>query len=416
MAYSELIKNFDRIRDYMREFYVYGFKSREEYDKKSARTYDDERRRMESWLGDYMGFRRDANGKNVFLSIDSRSTAHNPLFAAWKARGFTDGDITLHFLLFDILHDPAVPMTLSEITEEIDDRLQSFTDPRTFDESTLRKKLKEYVAEGMILPQKQGKTVYYRRAPDIPLPDPDLLHFFSEIAPCGVIGSFLLDKTEGAPDRLAFKHHYITQTPDSDILCRLFAAMQEKRWVTLTNFSKRDPEPMEFTVVPLRIFISAQNGRQYLLCNRRDGSRFSSFRLDYILSVTAGDVSPAFDSLRKKLDRMQAHMWGVNTIVPGKPLESVSFTVRFSDFEDHIYRRLLREKRCGSVELLDAHTARFTASVCNASEMVPWIRTFICRITELSFSDKELEAKFHKDLDDMYAMYGLKGGGQNALS
>ena len=38
------------------------------------------------------------------------------------------------------------------------------------------------------------------------------------------------------------------------------------------------------------------------------------------------------------------------------------------------------------------------------------------RITELSFSDKELEAKFHKDLDDMYAMYGLKGGGQNALS
>ena len=27
MAYSELIKNFERIRDYMREFYVYGFKT-----------------------------------------------------------------------------------------------------------------------------------------------------------------------------------------------------------------------------------------------------------------------------------------------------------------------------------------------------------------------------------------------------
>ena len=35
MAYSELIKNFDRIRDYMRQFYVYGFKSRNKYDKKS---------------------------------------------------------------------------------------------------------------------------------------------------------------------------------------------------------------------------------------------------------------------------------------------------------------------------------------------------------------------------------------------
>ena len=48
MAYNELVKNFKRIRDYMREFYVYGFKSRDEFNKKSARSYDDERRRLES--------------------------------------------------------------------------------------------------------------------------------------------------------------------------------------------------------------------------------------------------------------------------------------------------------------------------------------------------------------------------------
>ena len=29
-SYNELIKNFERIRAYMREFYVYGFKSRED--------------------------------------------------------------------------------------------------------------------------------------------------------------------------------------------------------------------------------------------------------------------------------------------------------------------------------------------------------------------------------------------------
>ena len=46
MAYNELVKNFKRIRDYMREFYVYGFKSRDEFNKKSARSYDDERRRL----------------------------------------------------------------------------------------------------------------------------------------------------------------------------------------------------------------------------------------------------------------------------------------------------------------------------------------------------------------------------------
>ena len=74
MAYSELIKSFEKIRDYMREFYVYGFKSREGYDAKSARSYDNERRRIESWLGEYMEFRQDANGKAVFpFSFNSLS-------------------------------------------------------------------------------------------------------------------------------------------------------------------------------------------------------------------------------------------------------------------------------------------------------------------------------------------------------
>ena len=103
MAYSELIKNFARIRGYMREFYVYGFKSREEFKDKSARSYDNERRRIESWLGDYMAFRQDAAGKNVFLSVDSRQIPHNPLYKAFKAKSFTDKDITLHFYILDLL-------------------------------------------------------------------------------------------------------------------------------------------------------------------------------------------------------------------------------------------------------------------------------------------------------------------------
>ena len=105
MPYSELIKNFGRIREYVREFYVYGFKSRENFSMKSARSYDDERRRVESWLGDFVGSCRTVEGKSVFLEIDSRVVSRNPLYHAWKAKSFTDGDVTLHFILFDILAD-----------------------------------------------------------------------------------------------------------------------------------------------------------------------------------------------------------------------------------------------------------------------------------------------------------------------
>ena len=125
-SYSELIKNFEKIRSYMREFYVYGFKSREEYDKKSARSYDDERRRIESWLGDHMSFVRTSEGKNVFISIDSRVLKHNPFYKALKAKSFTDGDITLHFILFDILHSPEIVLSLPEILRKIDQYLSEF--------------------------------------------------------------------------------------------------------------------------------------------------------------------------------------------------------------------------------------------------------------------------------------------------
>ena len=103
MAYSELVKNLDHIRSYMRDFYVFGFKSRDDYNGKSLRSYDDEKRRLESWLGEYMEFRRTTEGKYAFISIDSRHIRHNPLFKAWKTKSFTSGDITLHFILFDIL-------------------------------------------------------------------------------------------------------------------------------------------------------------------------------------------------------------------------------------------------------------------------------------------------------------------------
>ena len=146
MAYSELIKSFGRIRAYMRSFYVYGFKHRGEFDEKSARAYDNERRRIESWLGDYMSFGRDEDGRRVFLSVDSRAAASNPLYRAFRTKSFTDRDIMLHFHLLDILENTE-GLSITEITEELAERLNEFDSDEIPDESTIRKKLQEYVEQ-----------------------------------------------------------------------------------------------------------------------------------------------------------------------------------------------------------------------------------------------------------------------------
>lgn len=68
MPFSELVKSFEKIRSYMREFYVYGFRTRNDFSGKSGRTYDNERRRLECVLGGYTASARDSRGKSVFLS------------------------------------------------------------------------------------------------------------------------------------------------------------------------------------------------------------------------------------------------------------------------------------------------------------------------------------------------------------
>lgn len=411
MAYSELVKNFNRIRDYMREFYVYGFKSREEYTRKSARSYDDERRRIESWLGDYMGFRQNADGKNVFISIDSRAASHNPLYKAWKTKSFTDGDITLHFILMDIFASAQKALSLTEITEQIDEYLSVFPEPKTFDVSTVRKKLNEYISEGIVLGEKQGKSMYYSWTMEKCDLDRDILDFFSEIAPCGVIGSFLLDQVKEQDSHFSFKHHYITSAMDSEILCSVFMAIREKRSVTLETYNRHKEHVSESHVVPLRVMVSAQSGRQYLMAYAPRFRRILSFRTDHIASVKMGEVSERFDQMRQKLDEMQKHMWGVSTQNRwGNRMEHVEFTIRYGAGEKHIPKRLEREKRCGTVVHLDENTSRFTADVYDASELIPWIRTFICRITEIHISNEKLEEQFLEDIKAMYALYGLEDG------
>ena len=418
MAYNELIKNFEKIRAYMREFYIYGFKSRDGYDKKSLRSYDDEKRRMESWLGEHMSFVRTPEGKNVFISIDSRTSNHNPFYNALKAKSFTDGDITLHFIIFDILYKEEDAYSLPELMYKIDEEyLSFFEEPMVFDESTLRKKLKEYIEEGIIVSEKRGKHLVYRRAKDIELGDIcDIIDFYSEIAPCGVVGSFLHDKQEKHDEIFSFKHHYITSAIDSDVLCSLFLAMQSKSVITVHNLSRKSTEPRKNRVVPLRIHISVQDGKQYLIAYQPDFNCIKSFRIDYLSNVKIEETTPRFDELRQILDDMETKMWGVTcrgSLSREERLEHVEFTIKIEDGEEHIVRRLEREKRIGTVIQIDNDTYRFVADVYETSELVPWIRTFICRITKLNFSNRKIENKFKQDIKKMYKMYGLVSGGED---
>ena len=409
MAYSELIKSFEKIRSYMREFYVYGFKSREEYTKKSARSYDDERRRIESWLGGYMAFRRTSEGKNVFISVDNRSVTFNPLHNAWKAKSFTDKDIVLHFCILDLLAG-GTARSVGEIADGVAELLSHTDIPFEIDESTVRKKLKEYAEFGVLQDEKHGRLLYYRLAEDgVDLSAwEDAAAFFSEEAPLGVVGSYLLDRRDEAPEHFRYKHHYLLHTLDTQILYEALCAMKEKRCVDITNFNVRRDAEVEHRVYPLRFYISTQTGREYLLAYHYRFHRPMIFRLDTIRSIKAGPVEKQHEKYESFIGKFDENLWGVST-GSDYSIDHVELTLRVEDGEGYILDRLEREKRHGRIETVDEHTYRFVADVYDAGEMLTWVRSFIGRIISFESDNRFAVSRFY---DDMQRMNEIYGGGE----
>ena len=416
MAYSELIKNLDSVRSYMRQFYVYGFRSRSEYTGKSARSYDNERRRIESWLGDSMAFRQNAAGKNVFISVDSRGIRENPLYAAFRAKSFTPGDITFHFYVMDLLADGGA-MTVKEITETLDARLADVDTEFCPDESSVRKKLKEYVELGLLQCEKRGRELYFSRSADgVDLSGwADALAFYSEEDPLGVIGSYLQSRLPERSDAFGFKHHYILHAPDSEVVCSLLDTMHEHRAAELTVVSRKRGAERQHTVFPAKLFISTQTGRQYLLCYHYKFRKPMCFRIDTILRVKPGAVEKHREKFAGFCEKYRENLWGVSNGGRDPQLDHVELTVRVGDGEGYILDRLEREKRGGRVEVVDEHTYRFVADVFDAAELLPWARTFIGRVIAFESSNRAAQEGFWNDLAELNRMY-LEGGDGNAVS
>jgi hypothetical protein len=406
MAYSELIKNFEHIRDYMREFFVFGFKSRDQFDQKSSRSYDNERRRVESWLGDYMSFRMDPTGKTVFLSVDSRHIPFNPLYQAWKSASFTRFDIGLHFLLLDILRDGtmrAVPEIIDILVLEYLSKI-SYSDPP--DESTIRKKLKEYVELGLIKTQKQGKQLLYSIAEDqIELSSWETaLSFFSEVNPLGVIGSFCLDRLGSPMPHFIFKHHYLLFSLDSGILNDLLIAIHEHRLVELDVAVNQGNYHNGRNCLPMKIYISVQGGRSYLAGYNFNTKRIHFYRLDMIKSVKIGAIEPDYEKYEKIFQNSQNHIWGATTT--RKNLEHIEMTIEIDPAsERHIVERMKREKRCGTVSEVSAGLYRFEADVFDSNELLPWLRTFIGYITQFTCTNTKVLDLFWSDFFTLQEMY-----------
>lgn len=408
--YSELIKHFDSVREYMRDFYVYGFKGREDFKQKSARSYDNERRRIESYLGDTMTFRQEKDGKKVFLSVDSSEIETNPFYRAFKAKSFTRNDILLHFYILDLLQKD-IALSAAELESAIADQYMSFFEkPALLDQSTIRKKLQEYEQLGLLTSQMQGrKKVYIRANDDINIDSyADSIHFFSEISPLGVLGSTLLDNLEEELIPMGFKHHYIVHALESEIVYELLEAIHQHQLIEVLFYTGVNTKN---TLIPLKILVSVQGGRRYLAAYNLKMHRMISMRLDNIKSISVKEKCEGYESYQSQLNKMLPHTWGVS-FKDGRNTEHLEMTLEILPHEQYILDRIEREGRMGKLIQISDTVYQYSIDVYDSLEMLPWVRTFIGRIIELKGDNSLVVQTFYQDLE---LMLNLNGVDQDAV-
>ncbi|MCI8640074.1 MAG: WYL domain-containing protein [Coprococcus sp.] len=407
--FQELIKSFPKTRDYVRDFFVYGFKTRNDFTDKSPRTYDNERRRLESWLAPYVRKDYTSDGSNISLSMDSNLLDSNPLFQVWKTKSFTDNDIVLHFLILDLLQDGNA-RTAEEITDALLGGYEAL-----FDIQTVRRKCNSYVKEGLLIKNKRGRTVLFsldnalarwlKSNENIK----DALTFYQMAGCLGIVANLLLGQLDSRNQSFRVKHSFFVHTLEDEILLDLLNAMHKKETVRLEIKSSRNGSVNTADCIPLQIFTSTRSGRRFLCGYIKRTRRFSCFRLDTVKRVAPLETDGDYDDLLQKLNQNRKYLWGVSFQGQGGGrLEKLTMTLHAKEpDENYIVDRLKREGRGGAVTKTAPDTYRYEVQVFDCNEMLPWIRTFIGRIISLKCTCKAVEQRFYRDLRTMYRMYQI---------
>ena len=456
--FSELIKNFNKCRYYVRDFFVYGFKSRQDFtsDKKSARTYDDERRRITSWLSEYVAedmteqandstMKTKSKVKNISLQIDSNLLDTNPLFSVWKTKSFTDNDILLHFYLLDLLDDHSY--SANDLAEILSSEY-SFAG----DTQLVRRKCNEYVKEGLLTTEKDGKLLLYHKGlswnelcNDNSLQTAliQAISLFQLDSPFGYVGNTILDKLSRENHVFRIKHSFPAFTLEEEIAYALLEAKNQHSYVKMEITGNQNTSTPKIKYgIPLKIFVSTRTGRRYvcvyrMIHNSRQGKgnephkfHFYTLRLDQIKSVTllsADDFTgrkqteisatiDAFCEQEQALMRNIDSVWGVSF---AGTRTKVKLTLYIDEeYENFILKRLEREGKNGTVTKISDDVFLFEKTVFDANEMFPWLRTFIGRILDIHFvtvnqdgmettENTSLRKRFLNDIESVCTMYNI---------
>lgn len=205
--------------------------------------------------------------------------------------------------------------------------------------------------------------------------------------------------------KFVFKHHFIVNTLEDNILLDIIAAIFEEKRVEIENYSKRDEVLKKLDILPLMIYVSVQTGRRYVVAQSPGKYRFAVYRLDYIKNVKILDRDENFQYELETLRGCGSSAFSTALMKNIKP-EHFEMTLYINEeTEDFVIKRLEREGRGGHVEKIEENIYKYSVDIYDTNELTTWIKTFTGRIIKLEGDNKRVIQLFYEDIKTMTQMY-----------
>ncbi len=415
MALSDsalLIRDYDNIRDILRDVYIYGCFTKEDFVKNgiSSRKYDKEQMRIKAYLPDkFIKSRRVGKKTLLYCTYNMDDSGHNFLAETYRNKSFTMLDLMSYFFVLQILGQDE-SMTLPEILEE----LPCFNEEYIFTKDNLRVKLEELVEAGLIDSVKKGKAVLYSIAVDIweEFSNDELneiynyLDFKKNTSPLEIPYYFLQNKLrlymitkrkmELLPDKVfQYKHDHIFTALDNDILLEILTAIKQKKRIKVKLRSRNNE--IEFVTVPVQLIHDSTYGRQYLMVWNPDFNQSSILRIDRLIKAECGKnlSKEELDAISLCMERA-ANCWSTSGVNMGATEVKVEFLFD-ENKEGYILQRVKQEGHGGSIEKISDGRYLYSNMINDPTEMIPWLRSFGERAKVVSSGEFKIEEKIAED-------------------
>ena len=216
-----------------------------------------------------------------------------------------------------------------------------------------------------------------------------------------------------------YKNHRLQNVIDDDITWQILTAIHKKSVITY-SYKTKDGEVLKFDVLPMKIIIDRQYGRQYFFCYNYNDQKYYMPRISSVSDITIkknfdkkriyeiltdADITDIHAAYNRIYNEQIKYVWN---IALGETISTVNIHFSFPEEEyTKMLSRLIATKHQGSITELGNGKVDFTVDTCNELELVPWIRGFGSYAVVDKITNPELADKLKSNLEEALKQYGV---------